>query len=399
MIRGRLRPRSLGLPRGGNPVRPAGTTASHHLEVLRSPSDDGLLLLGLPTDPSSRRACGNDPRPPGGSSSTSGGAFACPHGALVSGCQPHPRPGQRLILTCLFYDDKILGLWDRIDAFQPVGRDAAARVGVQLLRRPALPHRQPPTTATCSPATIKDIVPRYWTMRGYRWSAVSGGTPTASRRDGGGERSSDLSGPKDIAAYGIERFNEACRAVVQATTENWKHHHPEARSLGRLRRRLQDHGPRFMESGVVGLQPALGPGPDLPSFKVLPYSWGAATPLSNFEANLDYQDVDDPAITVRLGVVSGRRPGGAGRLAAHLDDDTLDPSGKPRGRVGPGDRLRRRGRDDGERRLVRGRHLAAAATAKPTARPRRALKGASWSAPDTSRPSTISAKRDGALSG
>ena len=40
-------------------------------------------------------------------------------------------------------------------------------------------------------------------------------------------------------------------------------------------------------------------------FKVLPYSWGAATPLSNFEANLDYRDVEDPSITVRLEVLEG----------------------------------------------------------------------------------------------
>jgi isoleucyl-tRNA synthetase len=40
-------------------------------------------------------------------------------------------------------------------------------------------------------------------------------------------------------------------------------------------------------------------------FKVLPYSWGATTPLSNFEANLDYRDVDDPSITVRLEVLEG----------------------------------------------------------------------------------------------
>src|SRR5690606_10900848 len=36
--------------------------------------------------------------------------------------------------------------------------------------------------------------------------------------------------------------------------------------------------------------------------KVVPYSWGAATPLSNFEANQDYRDVEDPSITVRFTV-------------------------------------------------------------------------------------------------
>ena len=44
------------------------------------------------------------------------------------------------------------------------------------------------------------------------------------------------------------------------------------------------------------------------AFKVLPYSWGASTPLSNFEANLEYRDVDDPAITVRLPVLRSHGP-------------------------------------------------------------------------------------------
>jgi len=47
-------------------------------------------------------------------------------------------------------------------------------------------------------------------------------------------------------------------------------------------------------------------------FKVLPYSYGATTPLSNFEANLDYRDVDDPAITVALRVTKGSHPVAAG---------------------------------------------------------------------------------------
>ena len=44
-------------------------------------------------------------------------------------------------------------------------------------------------------------------------------------------------------------------------------------------------------------------------FKVLPYSYGAATPLSNFEANMDYRDVEDPSLTLRLEVTRGPGPG------------------------------------------------------------------------------------------
>ena len=35
-------------------------------------------------------------------------------------------------------------------------------------------------------------------------------------------------------------------------------------------------------------------------YKVLPYSWAASTPLSNFEANMDYREVEDPSIYFTL---------------------------------------------------------------------------------------------------
>jgi len=34
-------------------------------------------------------------------------------------------------------------------------------------------------------------------------------------------------------------------------------------------------------------------------FKVMPFSTACSTPLSNFEAGLNYKDVDDPAVMVR----------------------------------------------------------------------------------------------------
>ena len=35
-------------------------------------------------------------------------------------------------------------------------------------------------------------------------------------------------------------------------------------------------------------------------YKVMPYSTKLGTPLSNFEANLNYKEVDDPSLTVKF---------------------------------------------------------------------------------------------------
>lgn len=45
-------------------------------------------------------------------------------------------------------------------------------------------------------------------------------------------------------------------------------------------------------------------------FKVMPFSTACSTPLSNFEAGLNYKDVDDPAVMVRRLGELGERGGG-----------------------------------------------------------------------------------------
>jgi isoleucyl-tRNA synthetase len=122
------------------------------------------------------------------------------------------------------------------------------------------------------------------------------------------EQQLGISGPRQIEEYGIDRFNEACRAAVQANTENWER---ITRRIGRWVDFENDYKTMdlsFMESVWWVFKRLWDEGLIHQAFKVLPYSWGATTPLSNFEANLDYRDVEDPSITVRLPVTEGRGP-------------------------------------------------------------------------------------------
>jgi len=69
---------------------------------------------------------------------------------------------------------------------------------------------------------IKDIIPRYWTMRGYyverRFGWDVHGLPIEMEV----QKILDLEDPADIEKYGIDKFNEACRTQVQTNTENWE---------------------------------------------------------------------------------------------------------------------------------------------------------------------------------
>ncbi|MEM6931275.1 MAG: class I tRNA ligase family protein, partial [Myxococcota bacterium] len=196
---------------------------------------------------------------------------------------------------------KILELWDRIDAFaRSVSRRDASKSFSFYDGPPfatGLPHY-----GHLVPGTIKDVVPRYWTMRGYRVERRFGwdthGLPIEMLM----EKELGLNGPSEVRAYGVDKFNEACRANVLTYTEEWR------RIVGRLGRWIDfddDYKTMdlsFMESVWWVFRQLWDKGLVYRDFRVMPYSWRLSTSLSNFEANSDYREVQDPAITVAMPV-------------------------------------------------------------------------------------------------
>ncbi len=148
--------------------------------------------------------------------------------------------------------------------------------------------------------TLKDIVPRYWTMRGFRVERRFGwdthGLPVEMEI----EKSLGLNGPADILEYGIGNYNEQCRSIVLRYTEAWR---STVTRLGRWVDFDNDYktlDPEFMESVWWVFAELWRKGLIYRGYKVMPYSWRLGTPLSNFEANMDYRKVQDPAVTVTL---------------------------------------------------------------------------------------------------
>ena len=208
-------------------------------------------------------------------------------------------------------DARILAFWDSIEAFQ---------TSVQLRSdAPEYTFYDGPPFATGSPhyghilqGVVKDIVPRYWTMRGYRVERRFGWDTHGLPVEMEVEKQLGVSGPREIQNIGVAAFNEACRAMVNTTTEDW---YDITSRIGRWVDFDDDYKTMdvdFMESVWWVFGQLWEKGLVYQDFKVLPYSYGAATPLSNFEANLDYRDVDDPAITVSLEVLEGKGPAESG---------------------------------------------------------------------------------------
>ena len=152
---------------------------------------------------------------------------------------------------------------------------------------------------------IKDIVPRYQTMRGKyverRFGWDTHGLPIeALAQDALG-----IAGAPEIKAIGVDKFNEQCRSMVLKYVSEWR------KTVTRMGRwvdfdndyKTMDFG--FMESVWWVFKQLWNQGRVYKSHRIMPYSWKLSTPLSNFEAGSNYKDVQDPTVTVRVKALDG----------------------------------------------------------------------------------------------
>lgn len=146
--------------------------------------------------------------------------------------------------------------------------------------------------------TIKDVVLRYKTMKGFyaprRFGWDCHGLPIENEI----EKTYGLSGAASIEEFGIARFNEACRSIVLRYTEEWK---STVKRMGRwvdFDQTYRTMDVPFMESVWWVFQQLFELGLVYEGLKVMPFSAKLGTPLSNFEASENYKEVDDPSLTV-----------------------------------------------------------------------------------------------------
>lgn len=146
--------------------------------------------------------------------------------------------------------------------------------------------------------TIKDVVLRYKTMKGFcvprRFGWDCHGLPVENEI----EKLHHLSGAHAIEEFGVAKFNEECRKIVLRYTEEWK---TTVQRMGRwvdFNETYRTMDVTFMESVWWVFQQLYQKGLVYEGYKVMPYSAKLGTPLSNFEAGENYKEVDDPAVTV-----------------------------------------------------------------------------------------------------
>lgn len=200
-------------------------------------------------------------------------------------------------------EDKTLQHWTACDAFQ---------TSLKLSEgRPEFTFYDGPPFATGLPhyghllaGTIKDTVTRYAHQTGHYVSRRFGwdchGLPVEYEID----KKLNITSREMVLEMGVANYNAECRGIVQRYTKEWE---KTVTRLGRWIDFKNDYktlDPSFMESVWWVFKTMFEKGLVYRGYKVMPYSTVCGTPLSNFEAGLNYKDVNDPAVVVMFPLVS-----------------------------------------------------------------------------------------------
>jgi isoleucyl-tRNA synthetase len=155
---------------------------------------------------------------------------------------------------------------------------------------------------------VKDIVPRYKTMRGDKVDRRFGWDCHGLPAEVEAERLLGISGKADILKMGIETFNEACRDSVLRYTKDWEEYVTRQARWVDFENDYKTLDLPYMESVMWAFKQLHDKGLIYQGFKVLPYCWRCETPLSNHELRMDddvYADRTDPSVTVRFKLETG----------------------------------------------------------------------------------------------
>ncbi|MDD2870685.1 MAG: isoleucine--tRNA ligase [Candidatus Gracilibacteria bacterium] len=151
--------------------------------------------------------------------------------------------------------------------------------------------------------TLKDVIPRYQTMKGKRVERVFGWDCHGLPIENIVEKKLEISGRDDIEKIGIHTFNETCRSNVFGYVEEWE---KTVNRMGRwvdMKNGYKTMDTNFMESVWWVYKSLYDKGLIYEGHRVVPYCPRCTTPLSNFEVNQGYKDKQDKTLTVKFKVV------------------------------------------------------------------------------------------------
>ncbi|HET8599691.1 MAG TPA: isoleucine--tRNA ligase [Segeticoccus sp.] len=208
-------------------------------------------------------------------------------------------------------EERVLEYWAKDDTFRasveqrPAGEDGANEFvfydGPPFAN--GLPHYGHLLTGY-----VKDLIPRYQTMRGHRVERRFGWDTHGLPAELEAMAQLGIKTKDEILDLGIEAFNAKCRESVLKYTDEWRDYVTRQARWVDFDHDYKTLNPDYMESVIWAFKQLYDKGLVYEGFRVLPYCWNDQTPLSNHELRMDedvYQVRQDPAVTVGVRLETG----------------------------------------------------------------------------------------------
>ena len=155
---------------------------------------------------------------------------------------------------------------------------------------------------------VKDLIPRYQTMRGRRVERRFGWDTHGLPAELEAMAQLGIKTKEDIEELGIARFNDACRQSVLRYTQDWRDYVTRQARWVDFEHDYKTLDLTYMESVMWAFKQLHDKGLAYEGFRCLPYCWNDETPLSAHELRMDddvYQNRQDPAVTVGYRLETG----------------------------------------------------------------------------------------------
>jgi len=223
-------------------------------------------------------------------------------------------------------EEKIIDFWEKSKTFEKSVEKEAPKGDYVFYDGPPFGTGEPHYGHILS-SVAKDVVPRYWTMKGYRverrWGWDCHGLPIENII----EKDMGISGKKEIEKMGIDKFNEACRARVLEYADVWDVMVKRIARWVEFKNSYKTMDPEYMESVWWGFKELWEKGLIYQGRKVLLYCPRCETPISNFEVAMDnsYKEITEPSVYVdfKIKYKEGKTGRGVGVLILNDNNEVL----------------------------------------------------------------------------
>jgi len=155
----------------------------------------------------------------------------------------------------------------------------------------------------------KDVIPRYWTMKGKRVERVWGWDAHGLTVENKVQTRLGIKNRRDIEKFGLEKFTEECYKYTSEISAEWAWYVDKIGRWVDFDNAYRTTDQKYMESVIWAFKQLYEKGLIYEGIRTSLYCTTCGTPVSNFEIAMDnsYKDYEDPAITVEFKILTEGR--------------------------------------------------------------------------------------------